>query len=100
VRGWWWRARRCSCLYLIDILTCPCGGKRSLIAAITDHEVIVKILDHLGLPVGQDGAFAFVKRFAAGTYLAYVGHPAQPVPGTHLAVHQVAQRFVLDLPGK
>ena len=23
---------------------------RSLIAAITDHEVIVKILDHLGLP--------------------------------------------------
>jgi len=37
-------------VYQIDVLTCPCGGKRSLTAAITDHEVIVKILDHLGLP--------------------------------------------------
>ena len=36
-------------VFLIDVLTCPCGGKRSLIAAITGHEVIVKILDHLGL---------------------------------------------------
>ena len=32
------------------VLTCRCGGKRSLIAAITDQDVIVKILDHLGLP--------------------------------------------------
>jgi len=37
-------------VFLFDVLTCPCGGKRSLIAAITDHGVIVKILDHLGLP--------------------------------------------------
>jgi len=36
--------------FLIDVLTCPCCGKRSLIAAITAPEVIVKILDHLGLP--------------------------------------------------
>ena len=37
-------------VFLFDVLTCPCGGMRSLIAAITHHEVIVKILDHLGLP--------------------------------------------------
>jgi len=37
-------------VFLFELLTCPCGGKRSLIAAITGHEVIVKILDHLGLP--------------------------------------------------
>jgi len=37
-------------VFLIEVLTCPCGGKRSLIAAITEQDVIVKILDHLGLP--------------------------------------------------
>ena len=37
-------------MFLIEVLTCPCGGTRTLIAAITEPEVIVKILDHLGLP--------------------------------------------------
>ena len=36
--------------FLIDVLTCRCGEKRSPIAAITAPGVIVKILDHLGLP--------------------------------------------------
>jgi len=34
----------------VHLLTCPCGGKLTLIAAITEPEVIVKIHDHLGLP--------------------------------------------------
>ena len=37
-------------VFLIEVLTCPCGGKRTLIAAITEPGVIVRILDHLGLP--------------------------------------------------
>jgi hypothetical protein len=37
--------------FAIDILSCPeCGGRLRLIATITDHAVITKILDHLGLP--------------------------------------------------
>lgn len=35
----------------IDVLTCShCGGKRKLIALITDGMVLRKILQHLGLP--------------------------------------------------
>jgi hypothetical protein len=35
----------------IDVLTCPwCGGKRKLIALITDGKVVRTILEHLGLP--------------------------------------------------
>lgn len=35
----------------IDVLNCPwCGGKRKLIALITDAKVVRAILDHLGLP--------------------------------------------------
>jgi hypothetical protein len=37
--------------FAIDVLTCPdCGGRLRLIATITDHSVIKKILGHLGLP--------------------------------------------------
>jgi hypothetical protein len=36
----------------IDVLTCPwCGGKRKLIALLTDGKVVRRILEHLGLPV-------------------------------------------------
>ena len=34
----------------VDVLTCECGGKRRLIAVITQAKVIKKILKHLGLP--------------------------------------------------
>jgi hypothetical protein len=35
----------------IDVLNCPwCGGKRKLIALITDGAVVRRILEHLGLP--------------------------------------------------
>ena len=38
-------------VFKIDALTCPyCGGKRKLIALITDGKVVRKILEHLGLP--------------------------------------------------
>ena len=37
-------------LFLIAVLTCPWVSTRTLIAAITDHDVVVPILDHLGLP--------------------------------------------------
>ncbi|MCK6555030.1 hypothetical protein L6Q96_10695 [Candidatus Binatia bacterium] len=37
--------------FAIDVLACPeCGGRLRLIATITDHAVIKKILGHLGLP--------------------------------------------------
>jgi hypothetical protein len=38
-------------VFEIDVLTCPwCGGKRRLIALITDGAVVRRILEHLGLP--------------------------------------------------
>jgi len=38
-------------VFAIDITTCPqCGGPLSILAAIEDPLVIVKILTHLGLP--------------------------------------------------
>lgn len=38
-------------VFAIDVLTCPhCGGKRKLIALITEGLVVRKILAHLSLP--------------------------------------------------
>ena len=38
-------------VFEIDVLTCPfCGGKRKLIALVTDGKVVRRILEHLGLP--------------------------------------------------
>ena len=36
-------------IYLEDVLACPCGGRRHVIADITDHDAIVAILNHFGL---------------------------------------------------
>ena len=33
-----------------DILACPCGGRREVIAIIDEKPVIERILGHLGLP--------------------------------------------------
>ncbi len=44
----WSEALRVS--FGLDSLTCPCGGKRRLIAVITPAKVVKKILRHLGLP--------------------------------------------------
>jgi hypothetical protein len=38
-------------VFLLDVLTCPhCGGKRKLLAFLTDPRVVEKILAHLELP--------------------------------------------------
>ena len=38
-------------VFAIDLNTCPqCGGPLTLLAAIEDPAVIIKILTHLGLP--------------------------------------------------
>ena len=38
-------------VFEIDVLTCTyCGGKRKLIALLTDGAVVRSILEHLGLP--------------------------------------------------
>ncbi len=38
-------------VFAIDITTCPqCGGALTILAAIDDPAVIIKILSHLGLP--------------------------------------------------
>ena len=38
-------------VFAIDITTCPqCGGPLTILTAIKDPSVIVKLLAHLGLP--------------------------------------------------
>ncbi len=37
-------------IYLEDVLACPCGGRRRIIADVDDPSVIEAILSHLGLP--------------------------------------------------
>ena len=37
-------------VYWVDVLACPCGGRRAIVADISDSEVVVAILAHLGLP--------------------------------------------------
>jgi Rhodopirellula transposase DDE domain len=34
----------------VDVLACPCGGRRAIVADISDRNVVVAILAHLGLP--------------------------------------------------
>jgi hypothetical protein len=36
--------------YLEDVLSCPCGGRRFIVADITERDVATAILGHLGLP--------------------------------------------------
>ena len=36
-------------IYLDDLLSCPCGGRRYVVAEINERDAIVAILDHLGL---------------------------------------------------
>ena len=33
-----------------DVLLCPCGGRRVVLAFITEKKVVKEILEHLGLP--------------------------------------------------
>jgi len=49
-----------------DVLACPCGGRRRVLADILDRAVIVALLRHLGLPTeaariapARDPTFAF-----------------------------------------
>jgi len=42
--------RRRSSLYFEDVLVCPCGGRRRILADITEPAGIAAILDQLGLP--------------------------------------------------
>jgi len=37
-------------VYLEDVLACPCGGRRAIVADITEPDVVVAILSHLALP--------------------------------------------------
>ena len=37
-------------VFAIDVLSCPCGGQRQLLAFITEVPVVREILDHLQLP--------------------------------------------------
>ena len=39
-------------VYLDDVLCCPCGGRRRVLAHIEDPEAITAILGHLGLSTG------------------------------------------------
>jgi hypothetical protein len=37
-------------IHLVDVLACPCGGRRAIVAAISDRNVVVALVAHLGLP--------------------------------------------------
>jgi hypothetical protein len=52
-----------------DILACPCGGRRKVIAFINERPVIEKILGHLGLPTtGPPVAPARLPAIAEGSF--------------------------------
>ena len=36
-------------IYLDDVLACPCGGRRYVVAEINERDAIGAILNHLGL---------------------------------------------------
>ena len=40
-------------IYLVDVLACPCGRRRAIVADISEGEVVVAILAHLGLPTEE-----------------------------------------------
>ena len=44
-----------------DVMQCRCGGRRQVIATITQPEFVARILTHLGLPLKAEG-FARVRR--------------------------------------
>ncbi|MEO5725776.1 MAG: hypothetical protein ABI134_23565 [Byssovorax sp.] len=35
---------------LVDVVACPCGGRRAIVTDLSDSEVVVALLAHLGLP--------------------------------------------------
>ena len=37
-------------VFLEDVLACPCGGRRRIIADVDERSAVVAILAHLGLP--------------------------------------------------
>jgi hypothetical protein len=37
-------------IYLADVLACRCGGRRAIVGDISEREVVVALLAHLGLP--------------------------------------------------
>ena len=37
-------------VFAIDVLACPCGGQRQVLAFITEVPMVREILDHLQLP--------------------------------------------------
>ena len=37
-------------VFLEDVLACPCGGRRRVLAMVMDRDSIERILRHMGLP--------------------------------------------------
>jgi len=37
-------------VFATDVLVCPCGGQRQVVAFITEVKVVQEILEHLHLP--------------------------------------------------
>ncbi len=37
-------------VFALDVLACPCGGQRQVLAFITEVKVVREILEHLELP--------------------------------------------------
>ena len=37
-------------VFLVDLLACPCGGRRAVLAMVFDSMSIERVLTHMGLP--------------------------------------------------
>ena len=37
-------------VFMDDVLACPCGGRRTVIAFVNERKIVEEILEHLGLP--------------------------------------------------
>jgi hypothetical protein len=95
------RQKWAACLqraFHFDVLSCGCGGKRRVLAAVTNPVAVEKILRHVGLwdPGGADDAEIFSIRGPPGEDL----YPADEDPGPGLDAIDEPPLDAVDEPGE
>jgi hypothetical protein len=94
------RRKWAACLrraFYFDVISCSCGGKRRVLAAVTDPVAVEKILRHVGLwhPGGADDAEIVAIRGPPGEQL----YPAEEDPGPGLDAIDAPPLDAVDDPG-
>ena len=85
-------------MFADDVLQCPCGGRRSIIAVVTDPAVTRNLLVALDLP-HEPSAFAPARdppQAALGWASALAGAPANRMHPAICARAAKSRLFVLD----